>query len=290
MRRAFTLVELLVVIGIIAILIGIILPVVSSARRSANAVQCASNLHQIAIGWRMYADANRGISVPFRMPEIKGTLNLYDIGQGPTYRPRWYEMLGAQTKHYAFPAPVPADDDTKEVSGGVFLCPEVPDWRNCRNYVYGYNFQFLGNTRRKSSGKYIKFPVNIAHVRAADTVLAADSLGSAAGQPAKQRHGYLQDGGHDLNSLCNHGYTIDPPRLTPTSDYGDHNHRIPSARSAPDPRHQKRANVAFCDGHVEKLMLEDIGYQVHTTGRVDINGHNNRFSGSGRDDDPPRIN
>jgi prepilin-type processing-associated H-X9-DG protein/prepilin-type N-terminal cleavage/methylation domain-containing protein len=283
----FTLVELLVVIGVIALLISILLPVLSTARRSANTVKCASNLRQIAIGWRMYAEVSKGISVPARLPDVKGTLSLYDVGQGMTFRPRWYEMLAAQTKVFAFPGPVPADDDTKEIASEVFLCPEVPDWKNSRNYVYGYNFQFLGNTKRKPNGKFINYPVNSSRIKSAETVLAADSMGSAAGQPANQRHGYQPDGGHDLNGLCNHGYTMDPPRLTAKSDYGDHGHRIPSARSAPDPRHKKRANVAFCDGHVELLMLDELGYHVHDTGRVDIDGKNNRFSGTGHDDDPP---
>ena len=59
-RLAFTLVELLVVIGIIALLMSILLPTLSKARESAKKVQCQSNLKQIATAIIMYADANKG--------------------------------------------------------------------------------------------------------------------------------------------------------------------------------------------------------------------------------------
>ena len=65
---AFTLVELLVVIGIISVLIAILLPSLSKARAQAREVQCMSNMHQWGLGYAMYADQNQGV-LPMKAPD-----------------------------------------------------------------------------------------------------------------------------------------------------------------------------------------------------------------------------
>jgi prepilin-type processing-associated H-X9-DG protein/prepilin-type N-terminal cleavage/methylation domain-containing protein len=59
-KTAFTLVELLVVIGIISVLIAMLLPALNRAREAAKTVACASNMRQVMLAIQMYANDNRG--------------------------------------------------------------------------------------------------------------------------------------------------------------------------------------------------------------------------------------
>jgi len=61
--KGFTLVELLVVIGIIAVLIGVLLPSLNKARESARRTACLSNMRQLTTAWLMYANETKGFLV-----------------------------------------------------------------------------------------------------------------------------------------------------------------------------------------------------------------------------------
>src|SRR5947207_7043611 len=119
---AFTLVELLVVIGIMAVLIGVLLPALNKARRQAATVQCASNMRQISLAMMMYINANKGKFPPC---QIKAGGDVYPNGW-------WWATELVRNKYIQAPsvydhAGSNANTDKRFNRSNVFRCPEGTD-------------------------------------------------------------------------------------------------------------------------------------------------------------------
>ncbi len=256
-HRGFTLIELLVVISIIALLVGILMPALGAARRSAMAIQSVSNLRQVGIGLAAYNTDRKGF-YPIHsssIPKIAGVkprwadyvfpyLNNVEVYRSPNLDEReitelvkvfWHEVSltdaeAALRQGGGVPRPVISDDPA--VHGG-----------------YGYNFQYLGNARAS-----VLFNArDIDLVTPSDTVVIGDTTGSAL-KPGEAA--YVLDPplgsarGSGKGSYYAGGGDENTGRYDPDFKY--------TLRSAPAERNNGQAGFVFADGHSTNMTRVEI--------------------------------
>ncbi|CAG0976279.1 hypothetical protein PHYC_01519 [Phycisphaerales bacterium] len=141
--RAFSLIELLVAIAVIAVLLAILLPTLAGAREAGRGAACLSNGHQLAVAWTAYGNDYRERVMPLSYWSES------DIGTGdPVY---WWGTYGSATQEIDYSRGFIAPYMGAELArNSVFECPSQP-WGTYRpqagfrqpTSTYGYNGYYL---------------------------------------------------------------------------------------------------------------------------------------------------
>lgn len=148
-RRAFTLIEVLVVIAVIALLLSLLVPALASAKSSARTVVCSSNLRSLNTAWTLYANDFADRAMPLAYTSAQ------DVGPGGIAR-YWWGSHGTSTvppefeRGFIFPYL-----DASLAATSVFECPAQP-WGTFQpqgpgarwpTSTYGYNGYYLSPSR-----------------------------------------------------------------------------------------------------------------------------------------------
>ena len=278
-RGAVSLIELLLVMSIIAVLLGIMLPALSAARKSAQGTTCLSNMRRMGIASVMYLEKSGGWYPPMRLSKVNGVTYVNEYGAA---EPRWQWFLAFELG----PVITPPSDGTspwgdsysRTMNNGYFSCPSLtgPDARDIRNGSYGYNYQYLGNARTDTNPPaFDNFAVSENTIRATSQTIALDDRRGAHPEHGKR------------------SYTLDPPRLAREKNavkFGPGSSDGPIRHSPAEARHRGKAVVSFVDGHAAPSPLEELGYPLDDNGVVrpdvdgtDPNASNHLWNGLGTD-------